>query len=91
MGYYFQLGIFILVIAFLIYDSFMKWRSTKKILHLIAIGFFIMAAISVFFFSRSDTYFLIIGGIVLRMIAHYTRNEKLDKIDEDKDDEVNRQ
>ena len=82
------LGIFILLAAILAYDSFNKWRSSKKILYLIAISVFILAVITLFS-SRTDTIFLIIGGMILRMIAQYSGNKKSEDGESSKGDDGN--
>ena len=82
------LGIFILLAFILAFDSFNKWRSSKKIWYLIAIGAFILAAISVFS-SMLDTIYLIVGGVILRIVAQHSGNKKVDEIESIEKDEEN--
>ena len=78
--------IFIFLAAVLAFDSFRKWRSSQKILYLVGIGAFMLAAMSAIV-DWSSSIFFILGGMVVRVIAQNTGNRNVSEVETSKSDE----
>jgi|WetSurMetagenome_2_1015567.scaffolds.fasta_scaffold564000_1 hypothetical protein len=82
------IALFVFLSAVLAFDSFKKWRSSKKILYLVAILPFLLAAMSAFSIWR-DTILFIMGGLILRIIAQNTGDKKVKEIEPSENNDDN--
>jgi hypothetical protein len=81
-------GLFIFLSAVLAYDTFKKWRGSQKVLYLVGIGLFVLAAMSAFV-DWGSSIFCILGGLVVRLIAQNSGSKKGNEVKKDESDEGN--